>query len=183
VVGEELEGVVKAVERREDFADLCNRRGLARIVEVGTDHGAFAAAFLARWKVPGFMWCIDHYERCPHTPFDRTADLVMACIAMAPYSDRCRIVRGRSLDIAAKCGVKWAPQFVYIDAEHDYESVKADIAAWWPFLMSGGILAGHDYDKAVLPGVVQAVDEFSKVNDIETFVTREALPSWWMVKP
>lgn len=44
---------------------------------------------------------------------------------------------------------------VYIDAEHDYESVKADIAAWTP--KAKHWIAGHDY--AAFPGVKQAVDE------------------------
>jgi predicted O-methyltransferase YrrM len=47
---------------------------------------------------------------------------------------------------------------VYIDALHDYESVKADILAWRPKLRPGGILAGHDYGPHA-PGVVRAVDE------------------------
>lgn len=48
--------------------------------------------------------------------------------------------------------------FVFIDAAHDYESVKADIEAWRPKVKSGGILAGHDYCKS-WPGVMEAVDE------------------------
>lgn len=42
---------------------------------------------------------------------------------------------------------------VYIDAEHDYESVKADIEAWLP--KARHIIAGHDY--FVFPGVEKAV--------------------------
>ena len=35
--------------------------------------------------------------------------------------------------------------FVYIDADHSYESVKDDIISWLPKVKPGGILAGHDY--------------------------------------
>ena len=50
--------------------------------------------------------------------------------------------------------------FVYIDAAHDYESVRNDIAAWLPTLRSDRrtIIAGHDYEQSH-PGVMQAVDE------------------------
>jgi predicted O-methyltransferase YrrM len=47
--------------------------------------------------------------------------------------------------------------FVFIDAAHDYESVREDIYAWFPKLTPGGILAGHD---KTWPGVVKAVNEF-----------------------
>ena len=35
--------------------------------------------------------------------------------------------------------------FVFIDAAHDYDSVKNDILAWLPKIKPGGVLAGHDY--------------------------------------
>jgi hypothetical protein len=46
---------------------------------------------------------------------------------------------------------------VYIDADHEYESVKADIEYWTPLVRSGGIIAGHDYN--FFPGVNRAVEE------------------------
>ena len=48
--------------------------------------------------------------------------------------------------------------FVFIDAEHTYDAVKQDIAAWEPKIKPGGWVMGHDYcDK--FPGVRQAVQE------------------------
>jgi len=48
--------------------------------------------------------------------------------------------------------------FVFIDADHVYESVKKDILAWWPKVKKGGILAGHDLCSEHI-GVEQAVVE------------------------
>ena len=47
--------------------------------------------------------------------------------------------------------------FVFIDAAHEYEDVKADILAWLPKIKKTGILAGHDYDSN--NSVQMAVDE------------------------
>lgn len=47
---------------------------------------------------------------------------------------------------------------VFLDAGHDYESVKADIAAWLPKVRPGGWLGGDDYCD-VWPGVKRAVAE------------------------
>ncbi len=50
--------------------------------------------------------------------------------------------------------------FVFIDADHRFDSVVADIRAWRPKVR--GVIAGHDYDER-WPGVIQAVQqEFAK---------------------
>lgn len=47
--------------------------------------------------------------------------------------------------------------FVFIDAEHLYEYVLADIRNWLPVVEDGGIIAGHDYGN--WQGVNDAVHE------------------------
>ena len=47
--------------------------------------------------------------------------------------------------------------FVFIDASHEYENIKADIAAWYPKVKPGSFIGGHDY---YWPGVFKAVNEF-----------------------
>jgi len=49
--------------------------------------------------------------------------------------------------------------FVYLDASHDYESVRADIEAWTPKVKPGGVIAGHDYKNSMREHVCRAVDE------------------------
>jgi predicted O-methyltransferase YrrM len=48
--------------------------------------------------------------------------------------------------------------FVFLDASHEYEDVKADIVAWRPKIKPGGFLGGHDL-QALFPGVIRAVQE------------------------
>lgn len=48
--------------------------------------------------------------------------------------------------------------FVFVDAVHDYEHAKEDIAAWLPLIRKGGIIAGHDHTPS-WPGVEKAVTE------------------------
>ncbi len=59
--------------------------------------------------------------------------------------------------------------FVFLDANHMYPDVKADILAWAPKVRAGGLVAGHDYggvhDNRGLWGISKAVHEvFGKEN-------------------
>jgi hypothetical protein len=77
-----------------------------------------------------------------HVFFRNTAGLpITAHVGRSP--DAARDFDDHSFDI------------VYIDAEHDYESVKADIAAWRP--KARHVLAGHDY--GCFPDVRRAVKD------------------------
>ena len=66
---------------------------------------------------------------------------------------------------------------VFIDAEHTYNALKADIAAWAPKVKKGGYLAGHDYHPH-WQGVVDAVNESFK----EQLVTPGEFGCCWIVK-
>jgi predicted O-methyltransferase YrrM len=53
--------------------------------------------------------------------------------------------------------------FIFIDADHSYDAVKADIQAWLPKLKKGCIICGHDYGIKKY-GVKLAVDELFPVH-------------------
>ena len=59
---------------------------------------------------------------------------------------------------------------VFIDADHSYEAVKADLAAWYPKVKPGGIIAGHDFvwnHPVSQKGVIRAVREFCADKPLE----------------
>lgn len=93
------------------------------------------------------------------------------------FADRRNVVRANST--AAASIARDTADLVFIDAAHDYASVKQDIEAWHPLVRPGGILCGHDYGHRRYTGVKQAVDEFALDNGLKLHVDREATV-WWI---
>jgi hypothetical protein len=74
--------------------------------------------------------------------------------------------------------------FAFLDGNHLYESVQADIRAWWPKIKRGGLLAGHDYgvhrDLGGPWGVRRAVDEFTAAMRTSAGLGEDGV--WWVRK-
>ena len=158
-----------------------------RIVEVGAWLGR-STQVLAK-HTPGKVWVVDHWQGTPDDPTQHELyagagepdTLYSAFLAnVAPYSKLGRVVpvRAGSLDAAAQfaaAGLRF--DLIFIDADHRYEAVRADIDAYLPLLAKGGMFAGHDYKPGRWEGVVQAVDE--------TFGSKVRLGpgTMWSVRP
>lgn len=72
--------------------------------------------------------------------------------------------------------------FMYIDAEHTYDSVKKDLAICKQKTKINGIISGHDYDRNKFPGVVQAVNEFCTENNLNIFaITQDGCPTFGII--
>lgn len=73
--------------------------------------------------------------------------------------------------------------FIYIDAEHTYESVKQDMESWFPKLKPNGLMAGHDFK---IEGVMKAVKEVTSLfnpPEENTFGNYYFMgDDWWFVK-
>jgi hypothetical protein len=75
------------------------------------------------------------------------------------YGDKAVFLRGKSVDMAVRIPDN-SLGFVNIDCDHSYQGVWNDIQAYWPKLVSGGVMAFHDYEMPHY-GVKKAVQAFA----------------------
>lgn len=86
---------------------------------------------------------------------------------LKPVEFKYHLMIGNSTIIAEKY-YNESFDFVFIDADHTYESVKNDILTWLPKVKKGGVIAGHDYfsEGEGYEGLRKAVIEiFGKVDE------------------
>jgi SAM-dependent methyltransferase len=85
---------------------------------------------------------------------------------------RVQIHRAMSVDAAATFPDR-VFDWIYVDGDHYYDSVKADLEAWERTMKPGGLIAGDDYRESPVYGadVIRAVDEFARARglEVETF--------------
>ena len=179
---------------REELPELLEARGLRGIgVEVGVQHGLFSHHLLSHWtgtlvSVDPWMHCDTYADVANVESVDQEEIYRSACKRLAIFGSRSQIWRQTSLEAARELA-DGTLDFVYLDARHDHESVAEDLAAWWPKVHPGGIIAGHDYLDGDLPegrfGVRRAVTEFFGSLGIEVRSTFLDPPwfSWVVVAP
>jgi hypothetical protein len=90
-------------------------------------------------------------------------------------------IRMKSVD-ASKLYEDESLDFVFIDAAHDYISIRDDITHWFPKIKKGGYICGDDY---TWPEIKMAVNEFFKTNNDIISIRAEAYggaEQTWLVK-
>jgi len=93
-----------------------------------------------------------------------------------PVKDLITPIKGSSHDVHSQFEDE-SIDFLFIDANHDYEYCIKDIQLWYPKVKKGGVIAGHDYQ---FRGVKQAVDEFfGGRNDLRYYLPTS---SWFVDK-
>jgi predicted O-methyltransferase YrrM len=171
---------------REDLARLFAELGYTKGAEIGVSAGAYSLC-LCR-SIPNLeLFCVDPWKVERYGNARKMEVYYQRCLArLPPYG--AKLMRMTSVE-AAKLIPDDSLDFVYIDALHDYDNVKMDIELWAPKVRMGGIVSGHDYVELHYFGVIQAVDEYTKANNIVFYTTRPeylrdfVVPSWfWEVK-
>lgn len=129
-----------------------------RFVEVGVFYGMSFSFFVVETLNRGKKIDCVAVDACPWYPepcagFDRH---------MKPLEGHFRTMFDRvDSFVAAKNFEDASIDFCFIDANHAYEFVSKDIAAYLPKVKKGGVLAGHDWsDDGVKKAVREAFTDF-----------------------
>ena len=148
----------------------------AKFVEIGSWKGkssAYMAVEIANSNKNIDFYCVDTWDGSIEHKNDPKLNELYDTFNnnMEPLKKYYKAIRLPSTEAAKKFEDN-SLDFVFIDASHTYEDVKADIIAWLPKVKGGGVLAGHDYhaDSDAFEGVKLAVDEL--LNDVK-ISTRE----------
>jgi predicted O-methyltransferase YrrM len=121
------------------------------IVEVGVFEGV-GARVMAEASRPGArLYLVDPYFKSVHAEriFRISFAEQVARRELLPWKDRVNWVKKTSALAATEIlegpeSSGLSPDFVFIDAAHDYESVKRDFSHWGQILAVGGSMAFHD---------------------------------------
>lgn len=150
--------------------------------EIGVQYGTFSKDIANHWT--GTILCIDVWN--DEDIYDIAKDYLR--------DKQFQLIQGSSVAVAETIEDE-SLDWVYIDADHHYGEVKIDIETWYRKVRKGGVVSGHDYCQYKYPwdntpfGVIEAVDEFCKKNDIKVKVTTKdtiyegvEFKSWYFIK-
>jgi hypothetical protein len=161
-------------------------RPAPRVIEVGVARGAYTRQYIPRLPADSEIYLLDRWRTRGRVGLDDRYRVVQKLFGA---TKNVHIVVGESPAAAAQFEDDFF-DWIYIDADHRYASVLADLQAFWPKLRMSGIFSGHDYFKHKDFGVIQAVNEF--FGQIPVRITHEAPPdpghpgqrppSWWVRK-
>ncbi len=183
---------------RESLPVLFDQLGLKRGAEIGVEKGMYSKVLLE--KNPGStLFCVDPWLAYPgyreHVSQEKLDGFLEETKAYLQGLDFV-IVRKLSVDAAREFPDE-SLDYVYIDGNHEFSHVVADICAWYPKVKKGGIVSGHDYisrrDPKLNMHVPEAVRGFTSAYQITPLFIlgrkdkvsgelRDNTRSWFFVK-
>lgn len=128
------------------LVELLIRAQPKSVIEIGSDRGVSTELFLL---TSARVVAVDPWQ---HEPYH--LEFLQRC-GSYPHLEICRGLCPQALD-------RFGPEFdlCYIDADHQYESVRRDILACTRIVKPQGWLAGHDYHQPqVERAVLSMIDE------------------------
>lgn len=175
-----------SIMTRNDLIKLINSEN-PKILEVGVEYGGFTDTYFKEnyeihlvdmWTTEGN----DYY-------FSNRAGQVEEGYkkVLSKYSDKpnVKIIKMKSSEACSLYSDEYF-DWIYIDADHSYNSVLEDIKNWFPKLKKGGLISGHDFDPDTRDtnynfyGVEKAVREF--FGDNFKLTNEQNYKSWYVIK-
>ncbi|HSX26192.1 MAG TPA: class I SAM-dependent methyltransferase [Chlamydiales bacterium] len=142
------------------------------LVEVGVALGGNAEAMLQNTDLQNYYGVDPYlYNFDPRDPFNTEVSLYSPLggkqsyeylyswvkeYRLAPFGNRAQLIRDFSVS-AAKSFEDESIDCIFIDGDHRYEYVVADLKAWFPKVKKGGMMLGDDYWQEQ---VAHAVNDF-----------------------
>lgn len=152
------------------LANLINERGFKTCIEIGTAYGNSAEYVLKNTQVDILM-CIDPFQYYTQMPGlesqsdynvlrDYTVNKLSQYEAFIHFHKTSReaLILFEDMDNEIHTDV----DFVFLDGDHSYETVKWECDNYSKLLRKGTILSGHDWD--IFESVNKAVTEFANEN-------------------
>lgn len=184
------ENLLLSWDCRQQLRRLIELLNARVVVEVGVYRGEFLAQLSAAHVRDCIFHGVDAWTMSPdydgYSDALANSDLLEKAERIARRrfagNSRIKLEKGDSLQ-AVSSFPKSSADLVYIDANHSYDRVRSDLQGWYPVVRPGGVLAGHDYCRH-FPGVIDAVNEFTRTEDLQLYLTtREEYASWAVIKP
>jgi len=145
-------------------------------VEIGTGFGENALSLLRELSIER-LYCID-----PFVPYlDGEIKIQIAYSSRSEYtlkalSEFKNVTFIRKVSSEACEEIHDNVDFVYIDGNHDYDYVLADLRNYYPLTRKKGVIAGHDVG---WPSVRKALYDFCRMNTITPLLLS---PDWIIIK-
>lgn len=184
---------------RKDLYVLFKELGFRKGAEIGVYKGGNSRRMLD--TIPKLrLYCVDFW-----LPIGRRTTESQAFTYRKMQRKLRRYIRNRqarvivmsSLDAVKKFKDN-SLDFVYIDANHNFDFVVQDIIEWTKKVREGGIVSGHDYYANQIYGVVEAVKAYTNAHRIDSWFilddegrpltnggkrkTKRSKNSWFFVK-
>lgn len=125
------------------------------VVELGSYTGKSSITMLPYIRqMNGKLYCVDWFKGNVGVEAEITTsyqqynilDIFRRNIREAGFDGYVTVLVG-TIDSAASIVKDGVADFIFIDADHRYSSVKNDILSWYPKLKKGGLICGHDFEK------------------------------------
>lgn len=155
----------------------------AKVAEIGVLLGMMSE-YLLRQRSDIELLMVDNWQTAEHQPeaYRATGDVHANHTDATRVADHRRQAEARAALFPGRAHVMamssseaagmvpdGSLDLVFLDADHSYEGVKADLAAWAPKVKRGGWIGGHDYRNTEpaydFSGVERAVTEWAAATD------------------